>query len=408
MKPRRSLLMLLLICPLALADIPAVTVQVSQTQAWTGQRVVFYVELHAHGTFAGSPRFELPQIPGSVLMKVGAPVVGSREVDGETWMVQTHEFALFTQTPGRFEMPGFAVHFASREGFSGPVLEREAQAPGWSVEIRRPPRSEAIGFLITTPALDVSETWEPLPAATRAGAVFKRTIVQRANSVSGIALAPVDIAVPEGMRVYRGAVEVEDHLERGDFTGERRETLTYLLPQAGSFTLPALAWIWWNPVTQRLDSTTLAAVSFNVAPAASGPGSRFGAGVWVWLSIVAMLGGAGLRWRREVVGWCRQLPRFFNAPERVAARRLLRACRHHDAQAAGAAWFLWRNTQDLVLRPGEDLHAAVLELDHRLYSPAPARQWRGDRLARTFAAHRATIKANTRKMDATVLAELNP
>ncbi len=75
--------------------------------------------------------------------------------------------------------------------------------------------------------------------------------------------------------MYRGSAKVEDHLERGEFTGERRETLTYLLPRAGSFTLPALGYTWWNPDTRTLESTMLEAVTVDVAPApAAGPGWR--------------------------------------------------------------------------------------------------------------------------------------
>lgn len=405
MKACLALLLVALVCPTAQADVAAVAVRVAQTQAWIGQRVPFYVELRARGPFAGSPRFDLPQLPGSVVIKTGSPVVGSLEAEGESWTVQTHEFALFAQTPGSFAMPGFTVHFASREGFAGPVVERQAQVPGWNIEIRRPPGSEAVGFLITTQALEVSETWEPPPATAQAGAVFKRTIVQRASSVSGIALAPASVAAPEGVRVYRGSAEVEDHLERGEFTGERRETLTYLLPRAGSFTLPALRYTWWNPATLTLDSTTLEAVTLDVAPApatgqSAGPAS-------VWLLIAMLLGGVGYRWRHDIARWCGQLRRFVNAPQRVAARRLLRACRHDDANAAGAAWIQWRNTQHPALHPGEELRAAVVELDRRLYSQQPPQRWHGERLARAFTAHLAASKVSTRA-GAGVLGKLNP
>ncbi|MBK6287392.1 MAG: BatD family protein [Gammaproteobacteria bacterium] len=407
MKTWLALLTLLaLVCPAARADVAAVAVRVEQRQAWIGQRVPFYVELRARGPFAGSPRFELPQLPGSVLIKIGSPVVGSLEAEGESWTVQTHEFALFAQTPGRFEMPEFAVHFASREGFAGPVVEKQAQVPGWSIEIRRPPGSEAIGFLITTPALEISETWEPLPAATQAGAVFKRTIVQRASSVSGIALAPASVAVPEGVRVYRGSAKVEDHLERGEFTGERRETLTYLLPRAGSFTLPALGYTWWNPDTRTLESTMLEAVTVDVAPApAAGPG---GGRAWAWLLITILSAGAGYRWRHAIARWCGQLQRFVNTPQRVAARRLLHACRHDDANAAGAAWIRWRNAQDSARLPDEELRVAVAELDRHLYAQRPPQPWCGDRLAGAFAAHQAAVRASSRVSAAAALGTLNP
>jgi len=109
----------------------------------------FYVELRAPGSFAGTAGFDLPQLPGTLLMKIGNPVVGSQEIEGESWFVQTHEFALFSQRPGTLEVPPFSVRFASREGFTGPAKEMQAKAPSWKVDIRRPPGSDKIGFLIT-------------------------------------------------------------------------------------------------------------------------------------------------------------------------------------------------------------------------------------------------------------------
>ena len=146
------------------ADVAPVAVRAPEAQAWIGQRVPFFVDLRAPGSFAGTARFDLPQIPGVMLMKIGNPVVSSEDIEGESWFVQTHEFALFSQKPGLLEVPAFSVRFAAREGFTGPAHEVQAQVPGWKIEIQRPPGSENIGFLITTEALDVTETWEPRPA----------------------------------------------------------------------------------------------------------------------------------------------------------------------------------------------------------------------------------------------------
>jgi hypothetical protein len=93
--------------------------------------VPFFVELRAGGSFTGTASFDLPQLPGALLMKIGAPVVSSQNFEGRSWFVQTHEFALFSQKPGTLEVPAFKVRFASREGFTGPAADIEAQSPGW-------------------------------------------------------------------------------------------------------------------------------------------------------------------------------------------------------------------------------------------------------------------------------------
>ena len=395
------------------ADVAPVAVRTPAAQAWIGQRVPFFIDLRAPGSFAGTARFDLPQLPGVMLMKIGSPLVSSEDIEGTSWFVQTHEFALFSQKPGLLEVPAFPVRFAAREGFTGPANEVQAQVPGWKVQVQRPPGSENIGFLITTKALDVTESWEPPPGPTQVGAMFKRTIVQRAPQISGMALAPAPApaTAPDGIRVYRGDAQTQDHLERGDFLGERRDTLTYLMQKPGALALPALTYVWWNPKTETLQSKTLPAVTFAVAPApatATQEQIRIARHVWPWLPAMVLIVGLGAWQRRRLVGWGRRCWKTLNPPDRVAARQLLRACRRHDAAAAAAAWTAWRNTQDSAFLPGRELRSAVLGLQRHRFGPTPALAWRGDELARAFGEYLAAAKAHATHKPALLLPGLNP
>lgn len=395
----------------ARAEVAPISVRAPDAKAWVGQRIPFYVELRATGSFAGTANFDLPQLPGTIIMKIGNPVVSSRTIDGQSWFVQTHEFALLSQKSGRLNMPAFAVRFSSRDGFTGPVKDQEAEAPAWSVEIVRPPGTEKIGFLITTETLDVTETWDPQPGPAQVGAVFKRSIVQRAPKLSGMALAPAPATAPDGIRVYTGSAETKDQIDRGSLFGERRETVTYLLTKPGTFTLPALAYVWWNPKTRTLRSKTLPAVTFDAAPvsAAQTPESAVVAGrLWPWLLAVALAAGiTAWQWRR-LVRWERQIRKTLNPPDRVAARKLLRACRENDANAAEAAWIAWRNTQDSAFRPDPKLRLAILGLQRCLFGPAPAVSWRGDGLAHAFGESLASANTYNRYKRSSTLPLLNP
>lgn len=392
------------------AEIPAVTVRVPETKAWMGQRVRILVDLRASGSFAGTAAFDLPQLPGVLLMKIGNPVVGSEESEDQSWFVQTHEFALFSQKPGVLEVPAFAVRFSHRQGFTGPVTEVQAEAPGWELEIGRPPGSDRIGFLIATESFDVAETWEPQPGPVQVGAMFKRTIVQQAPQIPGMALAPVPADAPEGVRVYPGESTTEDRLERGDFLGRRRDTLTYLFTEPGTVTLPALSYVWWNPTSERLQSTTLPAVVFEVAPAPATPSSeaRHPAGlVWPYLPAGALAIGLIAWQRRRLAGWLERCRQWLNPPERVAERKLLRACGHNDAKSAAAAWCTWRNRQSIAFNPDPDLDLAVFSLHRYLFGPDLGDSWRGNALARAFRKHLAAGKMHRSHDTNSVLPLLN-
>lgn len=376
-------------------------------QAWVGQRLPFFIELNTRGSFDGSPTFSIPQIPGTVTLKVGNPVVSSRQIDGKDWFTQRHEFALFSQRDGALEIPTIPIRFSSRDGFTGPVTDIDAKSEALTLTIQRPPGSEDIGFLITTDSLEITETWDPEPASAEVGSVFKRTITQRAAEMTGMALAPAPTRAPEGTRLYPGRAEVTDKTERGDFLGERRETITYLIEKAGTITLPEITFNWWNPTTKTIESKTLPAATFDVPapPEVAASSNSTITRLWPWLLAIALIAITALQ-RKTLAAWVLQAWKALNPPHRVAARKLLRACRANDPAQASAAWSAWIDTRPEGYQPPPDLQLAVLNMRRHLFGPAPASPWQGSDLARAF--QQQAIAFSTIKREASPLPPLNP
>jgi hypothetical protein len=378
-----------LAAPALAAPVEPVSVQVPEAKAYTGQRLPFFVELRSKGSFGGATSFTPPEVPGTVIVKVGNPVVSSEQIEGESWFVQSHEFALFSQVDGSVEVPEFPVHFGTREGFSGPVTEVDAKVPAIWVKIERPPRTDPNRFLVTTESLFVDEKWDPQPGGNvETGAVFKRTITQSAKNMTGMALAPAPTRAPEGIRVYTGDAQVTDQTERGEFSGQRMETITYLVQQPGSYTLPAIRYDWWNPSTQQLQSKTLPGVAFTAtAPPGSGApqASKTGSSVQlVWLLLPLGLIIFAWFYRREIAGTLSRLHDQIDPPERRAARAFRQACHRNDAAAAAHAWVKWERLQS-DFRPSDELQARLIELQRHLYGAESSTQsWKGAALASAF------------------------
>lgn len=400
----------LIVASTAPAEVAPVEVLVPVSKAWVGQRVAVFIELRSPGSFAGSASFDLPQLPGTLMMKIGSPVVGSKELEGTTWFVQTHEFALFPQKPGPLAVPSFTVRFARRDGFTGPANEIDADCPSFTLEVKRPPGSGDTGFLITTESLDIIEKWEPLPGPAEVGAVFKRTIIQHAPQVSGMALAPASLAAPDGIRVYPGNPATNDQVDRGDFTGGRQETITYLMQKPGNHDLPALTYAWWNPNTESLESTTLPAVTFRVAPPPPGakPDGTTLPSAWRWLGGLALVLGLAIRQRRRLAEWAGKGWRAVNPADRVAGRKLLRACRRNDAAAAAKAWNAWQTTQEGSFRPHPELRAAITGLQRHLFGSGPTEEWHGNALACAFMQQIGDKARRTSPKTTPALPPLNP
>ncbi len=235
-------------------------------QAWVGQRVVLNVDLMSTTWFSGGAKFSLPEIPGVVLLKVGKFAVNRTErINGITHSVQGHEFALFIQRPGVCTIPPFEVRFASARPGADP-LEHIIKTTGLRIKAQMPPGAENLQTIISTGELEVEETWEPQPETAKVGDAFTRRITMRAADVLGMAFPPLPVPKVEGMGVYPREPVVQDKMERGDFTGERIEALTYVCEQPGTVTLPALNIYWWNLAKKELKKEELPSVTLEVAP----------------------------------------------------------------------------------------------------------------------------------------------
>src|SRR5262249_31350994 len=145
---------------------------------WVGQRVTLVVELLAPGTFASAPAFDLPQVPGVILVPPeGSPVIGTEDADGTTYTTQRHELACYAQRGGSIEIPGFSIRFESSEAFGRPAVEQRVTTDPVSFTAKMPQGTEGLATVITTHDLKVEENWDPQPGngPAKPGDAFTRT-----------------------------------------------------------------------------------------------------------------------------------------------------------------------------------------------------------------------------------------
>lgn len=373
------------------AEVKPVGIRVERKEYWVGQRIPVFIELRAAGTFDGAASFSIPKIPMAVLVQVGNAVVSSEEKEGETWFVQTHEFAMFSQKDGEIEIPDFPVRFRSRQGFTGPSQDQTAVVPAVTVKIQRPPGSDVTQFLVTASSIDISESWNPQPGETQQGAIFTRTISQSAEQVTGMALAPPSETVPDGVRVYLAPPQVKDETTRGDFQGTRTDSIKYVFQSPGQVTLPAMKYIWWNPEKETFGEKSLPAVAFNVSAvevqtASAGEEEASKGTSWSWWLALTIFLTSVWNWKylhSILHGWWR----IWNPDDRIYARKLVSACRKGRPREAELAWIEWQYSVNIVGEIEPELHTAILELEEVLYGQIQGRSWQGRKLESAFARH---------------------
>jgi hypothetical protein len=306
-----------------------------------GQRVTLVVELFAPGFFSAAPAFDLPPIPGVVVIKPeDRPTVGAETIDGVSYTTQRHEFAVYAQRAGPATIPGFAVRFEANERFGAPVKAYTVTTPPVGFTAKLPPGAENLATVVTTRALTVKEAWAPEPGAAKVGAAFTRTITVEARDVPGMALPSFAFDPPDGLRAYPKPPEVTDRTDRGELTGRRVETVTYVCEKVGAYELPALVLAWWNPDERKLNREKLPARAFEITAPPTPPSAQASPpeprSRWVWpVAGVAALAFALALWRFApalAAKWKRHRERAAES-ERAYFVAFERACETGDAHA---------------------------------------------------------------------------
>src|SRR5262249_43024653 len=156
---------------------------------------------------------------------------------------------VYAQRAGETTVPAFTIRFDSTPMFGKPTEAQQVSTAPVSIVAKLPPGAEGLATIITTSQLTVRETWQPEPGdeSAKPGDAFTRTITVEARDVPGMVLPALNLPAQEELRVYRKSPMVTDQTNRGELSGSRVETLTYICESAGTYELPGLSWAWWNP-----------------------------------------------------------------------------------------------------------------------------------------------------------------
>ena len=238
-------------------DEPA-KIELDKESAWVGEPVSLSITLYSVGPFDGTAGFEFPELPQTVIQKVGSPVVGSQQVGQETLLTQRHKFQFVTRQSGSITIPAVSVRYRAKPSYDSPAKEvRQTTAPV-TFESKLPPGTEGIGFVPVATSMQIEERWSPADIETlKPGDVIQRTITRSAAGTMSMLLPDISRQTEAGVRRYSPAPTLEDKSNRGRITSKRIDVVKYQFEQAGTFEVPAETFVWWNSSDEVLLEKTL-------------------------------------------------------------------------------------------------------------------------------------------------------
>jgi hypothetical protein len=376
--------------------------------AWTGEAVPLIITLYSPGPFSGTASFDLPELPRTAIIHIANPVVGSEEIDGESYLTQRHEFRLYTQQSGEIVLPPFQVNFDGKMTFTSDPEPMSGMTQELRFQSNRPPETEKLGVVIAATAMQVSQSWLPQnPDSLQAGDVIQRTVSQAAGGTTAMMLLPASLNAPDGIRTYDASPIVQDKTERGQSSAIRTDTIKYQFEHAGTFDLPTVNFVHWDPAAAELKRDTLPGITVSVTTAAGdtvseGVPSAANKSTWRLPGMVLAL---------VIVGWLGRKPAARviaawhanrNSPEVLAAKRIASACRANDPSAAYSALLDWQRTlseADIIASETTELRHERERLSSILFAAsAMETKWSGQRLMSAFRETRRRLSRSQRRM----------
>ena len=118
-----------------------------------------------------------------------------------------------------------------------------------------------------TSKLTLVQEWSNQLDQLSVGEPITRTITIAAQGLTAAQILPLPSNESDAYKVYPDQAQLEERADSSGVTGIRRESFALVPNQAGEITLPAINVRWWDTAQQRMQTTSLDAVTLQVAPA---------------------------------------------------------------------------------------------------------------------------------------------
>ena len=315
------------------AQTPAETL-LSKEKAWVGEPIQLTITIFSPGPFSGTPSFGFPEFDGAVVIPKGSPVLGSKTIEGESFLSQRHDFLIVSQRSGELRIPEIEIRYSGKPDFVSDPEEMQATSEAMEVSLERPTEFGADEFVVSAKNFTVEQSWsaeslDESPVEIELGGVIERRITQKIQGSTAMFLHDVSNATETGIESYAGTPEVEDTVERGALKGQRVDTIKYQFQAAGEYEIPSVTYRWWNLDTQTLESVLLVGTSTVVK--ATTPSTEETSSdqensntTWAWILVAAVSVSTILvfTYWSSLAAWFRKQSR-----SRTDVQEVLRACR---------------------------------------------------------------------------------
>ncbi|WP_430817845.1 BatD family protein [Carboxylicivirga sp. RSCT41] len=417
------------------------TARVNTRKVVIEQPVKVSVKAYSSTWFTQPLSFGNLQVEGAYIQAFKRTQSSIEYINGKKYAALEFYYVVFPYTSGEITFPELALSTSiPPEGdYKGQPVTLRTKAISITVE-PAPEDAEPGRWLVASDAR-VSNEWSLKLNKLKVGDVVSRKITTRASGTLPTFIDEPLVEQVDFASIYTSEPEFIDDRDHKSVNGRRIDTYSYLLEEAGEFTIPELEISWWNPYMQRFYKRKLPAYTLTVQPnddlaelellkdslqalkpsfnddtaetaeADSKPYKKYIIAALIGLVLLYMIIKTAIYLRKRII---KQRLQYVSS-ERYWFNRLLRQKNRHRFIAAIYSWIDHLNllpgkqTFKAISSKDEKLKEALQELNQSVYSSkAKNKQTNIARIKSRLRQNRKRYTSSNSDIKAVSLNDLNP
>lgn len=214
------------------------------------------------------PSLEAPDLMVRLPERSTTPV--SESIEGETWSGVSRNYRMSPMVPGTFNIPPNDLIITWSDPENGDARRETVQIDGFTLTGVLPDGAEGLDPFIAAEKITLSQDLEGETAPLKPGDSILRTVTVTIKGTPPMFLPSMLQQDPiEGVAQYPDEPVLSEKSERGEVSGTRVESITYLAQSGGEGAAEAIVFDWFNLKTGQIETVSLEGFDLTVdAPVA--------------------------------------------------------------------------------------------------------------------------------------------
>jgi hypothetical protein len=228
------------------SQVAVITSTINEYHPVVGQKVTINYLLAVKGYFNGATRFQLPSLSKARLAQSSQFAInGSTVIDGEKYATQLWQIDVYPEHSGLLELPALSFN-VKYKGAESDNHVSQLRSENLAVFAYVPEPLKQIKKYIVSSDVQLTQRWSELQTSYQVGDIIQRDITIKAADIKSIQIPAIKFPIVAGIQINAQEPKLDDQSNRGEQTASIKQTITYVIKQAGDYQLGGEPLNWWH------------------------------------------------------------------------------------------------------------------------------------------------------------------